>query len=165
MYKQASEQNPASYLTGEIGAGVVAPIGQAVTGAKLGRLATIGAGTGALSGLGYSEGKDIGEVARDVGIGGALGGALPVLGRGLSKAKEYLPKISDIAIKKGLQGGLGVSSELLTEAEKNPKAVEKIMKVYAGENIKKDIIPAKANVVESFMSDNPIAKRAIKKSA
>ena len=164
MYKQASEQNPASYLTGEIGAGVVAPIGQVVTGAKLGRLATIGAGTGALSGLGYSEGKDIGEVARDVGIGGALGGALPVIGMGLSKAKEYLPKISDIAIKKGLQGGLGVSSELLTEAEKNPKAVEKIMKVYAGENIKKDIIPAKANVVESFMSDNPIAKRAIKNS-
>lgn len=164
MYKQASEQNPASYLIGEIGAGVVAPIGQAATGAKLGRLATIGAGTGALSGLGYSEGQNIGEVARDVGIGGALGGALPVLGMGLSKAKEYLPKISDIAIKKGLQGGLGVSSELLTEAEKNPKAVEKIMKVYAGENIKKDIIPAKANIVESFMSDNPIAKRAIKNS-
>jgi len=164
MYKSASEQNPGSYLTGEIGAGVAAPIGQVATGAKLGRLATIGAGTGALSGLGYSEGQDIGEVARDVGIGGLLGGALPVLGAGLSKAKEYLPKISDIAIKKGLQGGLGVSSELLTEAEKNPKAVEKIMKVYAGENIKKDIIPAKANIVESFMSDNPIAKRAIRNS-
>jgi hypothetical protein len=164
MYKSASEQNPASYLTGEIGAGVAAPIGQVATGAKLGRLATIGAGTGALSGLGYSEGQDIGEVARDVGIGGLLGGSLPVLGAGLSKAKEYLPKISDIAIKKGLQGGLGVSSELLTEAEKNPKAVEKIMKVYAGENIKKDIIPAKANIVESFMSDNPIAKRAIRNS-
>lgn len=164
MYKQASEQNPASYLTGEIGAGVVAPIGQAATGASLGKLATIGAGTGALSGLGYSEGETAGQVARDVGIGGALGGALPVIGMGLSKAKEYLPKISDIAIKKGLQGGLGVSSELLTEAEKNPKAVEKIMKVYAGENIKKDIIPAKANIVESFMSDNPIAKRAIKNS-
>ena len=176
MYKQASEQNPASYLTGEIGAGVVTPIGPSANLAKLGRsgvgktipslgkLTGIGAGTGALSGLGYSEGKDIGEVARDIGIGGALGGALPVIGMGLSKAKEYLPKISDIAIKKGLQGGLGVSSELLTEAEKNPKAVEKIMKVYAGENIKKDIIPAKANVVESFMSDNPIAKRAIKNS-
>ena len=176
MYKQASEQNPASYLTGEIGAGVVTPIGPSANLAKLGRsgfgktipslgkLTGIGAGTGALSGLGYSEGKDIGEVARDIGIGGALGGALPVIGMGLSKAKEYLHKISDIAIKKGLQGGLGVSSELLTEAEKNPKAVEKIMKVYAGENIKKDIIPAKANVVESFMSDNPIAKRAIKNS-
>jgi hypothetical protein len=164
MYKQASEQNPASYLTGEIGAGIATPIGQAATGAKLGRLATIGAGTGALSGLGYSEGETAGEVARDVTIGGLLGGGLPVLGAGLSKAREYLPKISDIAIKKGLQGGLGVSSELLTEAEKNPKAVEKIMKVYAGENIKKDIIPAKANIVESFMSDNPIAKRAIKNS-
>jgi hypothetical protein len=164
MYKSASEQNPASYLAGEIGAGVAAPIGQAVTGAKLGRLATIGAGTGALSGLGYSEGQDVGQVAKDVAIGTALGGGLPVLGAGLSKAREYLPKISDIAIKKGLQGGLGVSSELLTEAEKNPEAVKKILKVYAGENIKKDIIPARANIVESFMSDNPIAKRAIKNS-
>jgi len=87
MYKQASEQNPASYLTGEIGAGVVAPIGQAATGAKLGRLATIGAGTGALSGLGYSEGKTAGEIARDVGIGGALGGALPVIGSKLFPKK------------------------------------------------------------------------------
>jgi len=164
MYKQASEQNPASYLTGEIGAGIAAPIGQAATGAKLGRLATIGAGTGALSGLGYSEGQDIGQVAKDVAIGTALGGGLPLLGAGLSKAREYLPKISDIAIKKGLQGGLGVSSELLTEAEKNPEAVKKILKVYAGENIKKDIIPARANIVESFMYDNPIAKRAIKNS-
>jgi hypothetical protein len=124
----------------------------------------MGAGTGALSGLGMSEGETVGEVAKDVAIGGALGGGLPVLGRGIAKGIEYIPKMSDIAVKKGLQGGLGVSSELLTEAEKNPEAIKKIMKVYAGENIKKDIIPAKANVVESFMSDNPIAKRAIKNS-
>jgi hypothetical protein len=167
-YKQAQEANPITYTGSEIAGGVlpalIPGVGQAATGAKLGRLAIAGAGTGALSGLGYSEGTTAGEVARDVGIGGLLGGGLPVLGAGLSKAREYFPKVSDIAIKKGLQGGLGVSSELLTEAEKNPKAVEKIMKVYAGENIKKDIIPAKANIVESFMSDNPIAKRAIRNS-
>ena len=167
-YKQAQEANPITYTGSEFAGGaltsLIPGVGQAATGAKLGRLAAIGAGTGALSGLGFSEGQDIGEIARDVGIGGALGGALPVIGRGITKGIEYIPKMSDIAIKKGLQGGLGVSSELLTEAEKNPKAVEKIMKVYAGENIKKDIIPAKANIVESFMSDNPIAKRAIKNS-
>ncbi len=167
-YRQAQEANPITYTGSEIAGGVlptlIPGIGQAATGAKLGRLAAIGAGTGALSGLGMSEGQDIGEIAKDVGIGGALGGGLPILGRGIAKGIEYIPKISDIAVKKGLQGGLGVSSELLTEAEKNPKAIEKIMKVYAGENIKKDIIPAKANVVESFMSDNPIAKRAIRNS-
>jgi hypothetical protein len=167
-YRQAQEANPITYTGSEIAGGVlpalIPGVGQAATGAKLGRLALMGAGTGALSGLGMSEGETVGEIAKDVAIGGALGGGLPVLGRGIAKGIEYIPKMSDIAVKKGLQGGLGVSSELLTEAEKNPKAVKKIMDVYAGEDIKKDIIPAKANVVESFMSDNPIAKRAIKNS-
>jgi len=167
-YRQAQEANPITYTGSEIAGGVlpalIPGVGQAATGAKLGRLALMGAGTGALSGLGMSEGETVGEIAKDVGISGLLGGALPVLGRGIAKGIEFIPKMSDIAVKKGLQGGLGVSSELLTEAEKNPKAVKKIMDVYAGENIKKDIIPAKANVVESFMSDNPIAKRAIKNS-
>ena len=168
-YKQAQEANPLTYLGSEVAGGVLPaliPTGatQATGAASLGRLALIGAGTGGLSGLGYSEGETVKDIAKDVVIGTGLGGALPVIGRGIAKGIEYIPKMSDIAVKKGLQGGLGVSSELLTEAEKNPKAVEKIMKVYAGENIKKDIIPAKANIVESFMSDNPIAKRAIKNS-
>jgi hypothetical protein len=167
-YRQAQEANPITYTGSEFAGGaltsLIPGIGQAATGAKLGRLAAIGAGTGALSGLGFSEGETAGEIARDVGIGGALGGALPVVGRGIAKGIESIPQATSTVLKKGLQGGLGVSSELLTEAEKNPKAVEKILKVYAGENIKKDLIPAKANVVESFMSDNPIAKRAIKNS-
>lgn len=167
-YRQAQEANPVTYIGSEIAGGVlptlIPGVGQATAGAKLGRLATIGAGTGALSGLGYSEGETAGQVARDIGIGGALGGALPVLGKGIAKGIESIPQATSTLLKKGLQGGLGVSSELLTEAEKNPKAVEKILKVYAGENIKKDLIPAKANIVESFMSDNPIAKRAIKNS-
>ena len=168
MYRGAQEQNPISYTTGEVAGGaapsLIPGVGQAATGAKLGRLAAMGAGSGAISGLGFSEGKTAGEIARDVGIGGALGGALPVVGRGIAKGIESIPQATSTLLKKGLQGGLGVSSELLTEAEKNPKAVEKILKVYAGENIKKDLIPAKANIVESFMSDNPIAKRAIKNS-
>jgi hypothetical protein len=168
-YKQAQEANPITYTGSEIAGGVLpalipSGVTQATTGASLARLGAIGAGTGALSGLGFSEGENIGEIAKDVGIGGVLGGALPVVGRGIAKGIQAIPKASDILLKKSLQGGLGVSSELLTEAEKNPKAVEKILKVYAGENIKKDLIPAKANVVESFMSDNPIAKRAIRNS-
>jgi hypothetical protein len=186
-YKRAQEANPITYTLSEIAGGVLPAFVPGGVIAKAGQLASkiplagkaiqslsamsplakgvlLGSTTGAVTGLGMSEGQDIGEVARDVGIGTALGGALPVIGRGIAKGIEYIPKMSDIAVKKGLQGSLGVSSELLTEAEKNPKAVEKIMKVYAGENIKKDIIPAKANVVESFMSDNPIAKRAIKNS-
>lgn len=167
-YKQAQEANPVTYTGSEI-VGGVAPFlfpaaGQFAAGKTLLQGVTRGAGIGAVSGLGFSEEKDIGGIAQDVGIGGITGGALPVVGRGIAKGIESIPQATSTLLKKGLQGGLGVSSELLTEAEKNPKAVEKILKVYAGENIKKDLIPAKANVVESFMSDNPIAKRAIKNS-
>ena len=122
MYKQASEQNPASYLTGEIGAGVVAPIGQAVTGASLGKLATIGAGTGALSGLGYSEGETAGQVARDVGIGGALGGALPVIGSKLFPKKlqsEISKKAGETVSKEASQAtGKEVTQATVGQAAK-----------------------------------------------
>lgn len=167
-YKQAQEANPVTYTGSEIVGGVapflIPAAGQFAAGKTLLQGVTRGAGIGAVSGLGFSEEKDIGGIAQDVGIGGITGGALPVVGRGIAKGIESIPQATSTLLKKGLQGGLGVSSELLTEAEKNPKAVEKILKVYAGENIKKDLIPAKANIVESFMSDNPIAKRAIKNS-
>lgn len=167
-YRQAQEANPVTYTGSEIVGGVapflIPAAGQLAAGKTLLQGVTRGAGIGALSGLGFSEEKDVGGIAQDVGIGGITGGALPVVGRGIAKGIESIPQATSTLLKKGLQGGLGVSSELLTEAEKNPKAVEKILKVYAGENIKKDLIPAKANVVESFMSDNPIAKRAIKNS-
>ena len=140
MYKQASEQNPASYLTGEIGAGVVAPIGQAATGAKLGRLAIAGAGTGALSGLGYSEGKTAGEVAKDVGIGTLLGGSLPVLGRGIAKGVQSLKPAADEAIKTSLTGFTGKTRAFLDQIEKNPEQVKRIEEKFAGD-IEKEIIP------------------------
>ena len=163
MYKQASEQNPASYLTGEIGAGVVAPIGQAVTGAKLGRLATIGAGTGALSGLGYSEGKDIGEVARDVGIGGALGGALPVIGRGIARATQSIKPLADEAIKKSLTGFTGKTERFLEEIEKNPQAIKRIESKFSGD-IQQEILPEINAKINDFMTKNPYKQRAIQGS-
>jgi hypothetical protein len=167
-YKQAQEANPVTYTGSEIAGGVlpflIPGVGQFATGKTLLQGAVRGAGLGAVGGLGYSEAETLPELTKDIAIGGALGGALPVVGKGIAKGIQTIPQATSTVLKKGLQGGLGVSSELLTEAEKNPKAVEKILKVYAGENIKKDLIPAKANVVESFMSDNPIAKRAIKNS-
>ena len=159
MYKQASEQNPASYLTGEIGAGVVAPIGQAVTGAKLGRLATIGAGTGALSGLGYSEGKDIGEVARDVGIGGALGGALPVLPTAARYALEKTKPILDTGIKAGISAITGKGSQYLEKLERNPEQIKRMEKIFtetAPEEISK-----LSNQLADVATSDPFGKRAL----
>jgi len=163
MYKQASEQNPTSYLTGEIGAGVATPIGQAATGAKLGRLAVAGAGTGALSGLGYSEGKDVGQVAKDVGIGGLLGGGLPVLGRGIAKGVQSLKPIADEAIKTSLTGFTGKTRAFLDQIEKNPEQVKRIESKFAGD-IQQEILPEINAKINDFMAKNPYKQRAIQGS-
>jgi hypothetical protein len=159
MYKQASEQNPASYLTGEIGAGVVAPIGQAVTGAKLGRLATIGAGTGALSGLGYSEGQDIGQVAKDVAIGTALGGGLPVLGRGIAIGAQKAKVLADEAIKTSLTGFTGKTRAFLDQLDKNPEQVKRIEEKFAGD-LQTEVLPEISLKIDRFVERNPFAQRA-----
>jgi hypothetical protein len=163
MYKSASEQNPASYLTGEIGAGIAAPIGQAATGAKLGRLAIAGAGTGVLSGLGYSEGETAGEVARDVAIGGALGGALPVLGRGIAKGVQSLKPIADEAVKTSLTGFTGKTRAFLDQIEKNPTQVKRIEEKFAGD-IQQEILPEINAKINDFMTKNPYKDRAVQGS-
>jgi hypothetical protein len=163
MYKSASEQNPTSYLTGEIGAGIAAPIGQAATGAKLGRLAAMGAGTGALSGLGYSEGQDIGQVAKDVGVGGLFGGALPVLGRGIAKGVQSLKPVADEAIKTSLTGFTGKTRAFLDQIEKNPEQVKRIESKFAGD-IQQEILPEINAKINDFMAKNPYKQRAIQGS-
>jgi hypothetical protein len=159
MYKQASEQNPASYLTGEIGAGVAAPIGQAVTGAKLGRLAIAGAGTGALSGLGYSEGQDIGQVAKDVGIGGLLGGALPVVPAASRYALEKSKPIIDTGIKSVISAVTGKGSQYLEKLERNPEQIKRMERIFtetAPEEISK-----LSNQLADVATIDPFAKRAL----
>jgi hypothetical protein len=159
MYRSASEQNPASYLAGEIGAGVAAPIGQAATGAKLGRLAIAGAGTGALSGLGYSEGETAGQVAKDVAIGGILGGAFPVLGKGIAKGVQSLKPIADEAVKTSLTGVTGKTRAFLDQLDNNPEQVKRIENKFAGD-LKDEILPEISMKIDRFVERNPFAQRA-----
>ena len=63
--------------------------------------------------MGYSEAETLPELGKDIATGGALGGALPVVGRGIAKGIQGIPQATGTILKKGLQGGLGVSSELL----------------------------------------------------
>jgi hypothetical protein len=162
-YKQAQEANPITYTGSEIAGGVlpalIPGVGQAATGAKLGRLATIGAGTGALSGLGYSEGETAGEVARDVGIGGLLGGALPVLGRGIAIGAQKAKVLADEAIKTGLTGFTGKTRAFLDQLDKNPEQVKRIEEKFAGD-IEKEIIPEIQQKINTFAQNNPFGSRA-----
>jgi hypothetical protein len=163
-YRRAQEANPVTYAGSEIAGGVgtafIPGLGQAGTGARLARMAAIGAGTGALSGLGFSEGQNIGEIAKDVGIGGALGGALPIAGRGIAKGVQSLKPAADEAIKTSLTGFTGKTRKFLEEIEKNPEAVKRIENKFAGE-IQTEILPEINAKINDFMTKNPYKQRAI----
>lgn len=103
--KKAEEAHPYLYKGAELAAGLAAPGGallhgakEASTAAKLGRMALGGAGLGAAAGAGYSNAApNTGEFAKDVGLGAAAG-VLPgvALGGAYGAAKlgkEILPGI------------------------------------------------------------------------
>jgi hypothetical protein len=167
-YKQAQEANPITYLGSEVAGGVLPaliPTGatQATGAASLGRLALIGAGTGGLSGLGYSEGETIKDIAKDVGIGTALGGALPVIGRGIVKGVQSLKPIADEAIKTSTTGFTGKTRAFLDELDKNPEQVKRIEKKFAGD-IQQEILPEINAKINDFMTKNPYKDRAVQGS-
>lgn len=161
-YKQAQEANPITYTGSEIVGGIaptfIPGIGQAATGAKLGRLATIGAGTGALSGLGYSEGGTAGQVARDIGIGGALGGALPVLGRGIQSAIQGVKPAIDVSVKSGLSAMTGKTLPYLEKVESQPERIKKIERMFP-ESVQQEIDKLANNLTE-LVDKNPFRKKA-----
>ena len=92
--KSAQQQNPGSYLGGQLAGGVLAPIPGAGAatglrgGAALGRALKAGGIGGALYGGGtaLSEGGDVGDIAQGAGIGGVVGGALGGAVHGLTEA-------------------------------------------------------------------------------
>jgi hypothetical protein len=161
-YKQAQEANPITYTGSEIAGGVlpalIPGVGQAATGAKLGRLAAMGAGTGALSGLGYSEGQDIGQVAKDVGIGGLLGGSLSVLGRGVQSAIQGVKPAIDTSIKSGLSAMTGKTLPYLEKVESQPERIKKIEKMFP-DTVQQEIDKLANNLTE-LVDKNPFRKKA-----
>jgi hypothetical protein len=167
MFRGASEQNPVSYIGGEIAGGiapalvtpVTAPRGLAQAAVPLARSIGLGAGTGALSGLGYSEGETAGEIARDVGIGGALGGALPVLGRGIAKATQSIKPMADEAIKTTTTGFTGKTRAFLDQLDKNPEQVKRIEEKFAGD-LQAEVLPEISMKIDRFVERNPFAQRA-----
>lgn len=161
-YRQAQEANPVTYTGSEFAGGaltsLIPGIGQAATGAKLGRLAAIGAGTGALSGLGFSEGETAGQIARDVGIGAALGGGLPVLGRGITKGVQAIKPAIDTSIKSGLMSLTGKTLPYLEKVESQPERIKKIERIFTGTG--KEETQKLANDITDLVTKNPFRKKA-----
>jgi hypothetical protein len=162
-YRQAQEANPITYTGSEIAGGILPaliPTGatQVQAGASLGRLALIGAGTGALSGLGYSEGQDIGQVAKDVGIGGLLGGSLPVLGRGVQSAIQGVKPAIDTSIKSGLSAMTGKTLPYLEKVESQPERIKKIERIFTGTG--KEETQKLANDITDLVKKDPFGRKA-----
>lgn len=91
--KQGQQQFPVTYGASNVVGGLMTPgpkaKGLKVAGATLkpwvGR-ALVGAGTGAVAGLGMSEGETAGDVAKDAGLGAGAGAVIaPVVGAGFDK--------------------------------------------------------------------------------
>lgn len=91
--ESAKEQNPGSYLAGQLGGAVLAPIPGAAAvrgagaGARLARSLTAGGVGGALYGGGtaLSEGEEPLDIAKDAAIGGGVGLAAGGLGHGITE--------------------------------------------------------------------------------
>jgi hypothetical protein len=161
-YRQAQEANPITYTGSEIAGGVlpalIPGVGQAATGAKLGRLALIGAGTGALSGLGMSEGETVGEIAKDVGVGTALGGALPIFGRGVQSAIQGVKPAIDTSIKSGLSAMTGKTLPYLEKVESQPERIKKIERIFTGTG--KEETQKLANDITDLVKKDPFGRKA-----
>lgn len=162
-YKQAQEANPITYTGSEVAGGILPaliPTGatQATAGANLARLALIGAGTGALSGLGYSEGETTGEKLKDVAIGGALGGSLPIVSRGVMSAIQNVKPAIDTSIKSGLSTMTGKTIPYLEKVESQPERIKKIERIFTGTG--KEETQKLANDISDLVSKNPFERKA-----
>lgn len=94
-FDKAQADNPYTSLAGNLAGGLAVPLPGA-TEASVGRMALLGAGGGALAGLGTSEadltkgeiGKAAGDVLEGGAIGGTIGAGLGAIGKGLKAAKN-----------------------------------------------------------------------------
>lgn len=111
--KEVREANPNLYIGSELAGGIAQ--GLALPGAKamsLGKMIATGAGLGAVSGAGYSEGETLADVAKD-SAGSALVGAVaaPILGKALPAGLKAAAK-SPVAASTVVGSAIGAGNEL-----------------------------------------------------
>lgn len=159
-YKEAQEANPVTYIGSEIGGSIIPALatGGGSTPLTLSRLATIGAIEGGVRGLGYSEGQKIKEKVQDIGVGAVLGGALPVVGRGLTKAIQSIKPAADVTIKAGITAATGKGSQYLEKLERNPEQIKRIEKVFT-ESAPEEVSKL-SNQLTSLVEKDPFARKA-----
>ena len=157
-YKQAQEANPITYTGSEFVGGVLPALIPGTQPATLGRMVALGAGLGAVGGYGYSEAETLPELAKDIATGGALGGVLPVVGRGITKGIQALKPAADISIKSGLSAMTGKTIPYLEKVESQPERVKRIERIFTGTG--KEETQKLANDISDLVSKNPFGRKA-----
>lgn len=179
-FKQAEEQQPMSYLGGNIAAGMALPIpGTSLKGLSGLKLIGKSAGLGAFAGLGASEGdltepsiENIKIAGKDLALGAGLGMGSGVIGeflgrvsRGAKSAKQASEDVAlkslginkDIATKEyGFQKGLTGAEEGYRKGIGKTLIDENILKPFGGANqVRNDIKPLlekQGNIVKDIRS-------------
>jgi hypothetical protein len=148
------EANPASYISGRIGgavlpaAGVARGIGAIPSFARANpyfQSAGVGAVTGAMTPIetGATGSQMYGQMGQNVATGGAIGTAIPVIGRGIQAAGG--------AIRRGLGVSTGAGEESIAQAlragrEGNQAFLQNIKGEVSAENVLKQAKDALANM-------------------
>lgn len=141
-FKLAEETNPSAYAAGEIGAGIAAaaiPVGSTAT---LANAIKTGATLGGLSALGTTEAKNIGTVAKDVGIGAALGGAGGAFAKTIENA---IP-----AVKSGIKGLAQKATDESLDTAQNVLSKESGSMPIGDQTAFKDAAVSAKNRIKSF---------------
>lgn len=125
-FKAAEKANPGYYTAGEIAGGIassVVPMGAATS---IGRAAIVGGRAGAVSGFGYSEGKNLKEVVQDTGIGAGMGLAAGAFAKGAETGYKALRLLPQKNIQAAAQGG--IESGVTQISDQTPSGFREVTK-------------------------------------
>jgi len=114
-FKKAEQDNPNSYLAGEVAGSIATaaiPFGSTATLAKA---AKTGARIGALSSLGQSEAEDASGTIKDVFTGAGMGAAGGLAGRALESGYKAARGGVDRLLNKGAQEAVETASNVLSK--------------------------------------------------
>ena len=164
---QAEKDNKGTFVTGQIGGGVLSSVIPGVgalnagKGAKLGEVMTKSALQGGLGGYGSSESDNIGDQLIDTAQGTAVGGIMGAAGRGVQKGVEW-------GAEKLAKGGakiLATTSDEIDRYVTNPSKYRGEVKTV--ESVAKDLKPdlaqferIAADAAEQASKKKEVASRA-----
>lgn len=163
-FKKAQQDNPGTYLTGELGAGIATafiPGVAAAKGAKLASMAGRAAGFGGVAGAGYSEADNIGDLALDTAKGAAIGGATaaaaPLLGKAAVRVGDKAKGLS----KRFAARAIGAERGTIKQLAKTPEAQKKALDELGDYVLRNKLLSPLASTDDLISRNNAVKEAAM----